>query len=446
MDVLDKLKATLLKYYQNYTALLQWILLFLFGAWIIYVDPYDIGAVGERKSEEVLYRLSASLYDSQKSEAEILVILFNDKSINNLYPKIWESNDWPLSYIDQVNLLSTIMAQSPAALFYDVMWMKQRSTDASFNRAIEKLKRTQQVTGTPLFMAKGSIDSLMTVNMQTQLQAFSQLAINGWQGKGEQYPLYIDELPTATMMLYQIYCQTHSCQPMEADSSYPVSVRWSSLAAPVLLPHRQAECENPTTNLIELSMNIFSSVMHNIVPGLTATNKKTICPSQRVLYADEVMALSRSPIQSERDMLNAWISDSIVLVGGQIDGIYDYVVSPVHGTLPGVFFHAMALDNLIVYGDAYTQEVPYSKTLNLLIWAIYILALVMLKRTKLTHPLIQFLQQKLWLMCFVYITLMLSLLFVVFHASPSSWISLITLGWIGVKVIDRLEMLYEVNK
>ncbi|WP_413700595.1 hypothetical protein ACLKMH_01510 [Psychromonas sp. KJ10-10] len=62
----------------------------------------------------MLYRLTASLYDSQKSEPQILVILFNDKSINNLYPQIWESNDWPLSYIDQVNFLSTIMAQSPA--------------------------------------------------------------------------------------------------------------------------------------------------------------------------------------------------------------------------------------------------------------------------------------------------------------------------------------------
>ncbi|WP_413700593.1 CHASE2 domain-containing protein [Psychromonas sp. KJ10-10] len=233
---------------------------------------------------------------------------------------------------------------------------------------------------------------------------------------------------------------------MDADSSYPVSVRWSSLAAPVLLPHRQAECENPTTNILALAVNAFSSVMHNIVPGLTATNKKTICPSQRVLYADEVMALARSPIQSEREMLKTWVSNSIVLVGGQIDGIYDYVVSPVHGSLPGVFFHAMALDNLIVYGDAYTQEVPYSKELNLLVWCIYILALVMLKRSKSDNPFIQFLQQKLWLMCFIYITLMLSLLFLIFHASPSSWISLITLGWIGVKVIEQLEAFYEGGK
>ncbi|WP_413700594.1 hypothetical protein ACLKMH_01505 [Psychromonas sp. KJ10-10] len=68
--------------------------------------------------------------------------------------------------------------------------MKQRSTDASFDRAMEKLKRTQQATDTPLFMAKGSVDSLITENMQTQLQAFSQLVINGWQGK-EINTLYI---------------------------------------------------------------------------------------------------------------------------------------------------------------------------------------------------------------------------------------------------------------
>jgi hypothetical protein len=55
MDVINKLKVALLQYYQKYTGLLQWLILFLFGAWIIYVSPYGIGSVGERKVKKACY-------------------------------------------------------------------------------------------------------------------------------------------------------------------------------------------------------------------------------------------------------------------------------------------------------------------------------------------------------------------------------------------------------
>ncbi|MEM9492628.1 MAG: CHASE2 domain-containing protein, partial [Myxococcota bacterium] len=47
-----------------------------------------------------------------------------------------------------------------------------------------------------------------------------------------------------------------------------------------------------------------------------------------------------------------------VLIGTRLAGSGDVVVSPVHGQLPGVFAHAMALDNLFRDGDSYWRPMP----------------------------------------------------------------------------------------
>ena len=46
------------------------------------------------------------------------------------------------------------------------------------------------------------------------------------------------------------------------------------------------------------------------------------------------------------------IKGSYVFVGGAIAGTGDTVTSPVHGQLPGVYLHAMALDNLLSFKGA----------------------------------------------------------------------------------------------
>ncbi len=50
------------------------------------------------------------------------------------------------------------------------------------------------------------------------------------------------------------------------------------------------------------------------------------------------------------------LRDRLVLVGANITSTGDLVESPVHGQLPGVYLHAMALDNLINAGMDYDHE------------------------------------------------------------------------------------------
>ncbi|MCY1367639.1 CHASE2 domain protein [compost metagenome] len=72
------------------------------------------------------------------------------------------------------------------------------------------------------------------------------------------------------------------------------------------------------------------------------------CPYTRTLYANQL----RDPRVA--DVLRG----KHVLLGVSIRGIPDLVASPVQGQLPGVYWHAMALDNLLTQEAGYWRDAP----------------------------------------------------------------------------------------
>lgn len=63
----------------------------------------------------------------------------------------------------------------------------------------------------------------------------------------------------------------------------------------------------------------------------------------------------------EAELVEA-IANSVVMLGGNIIGAADRIVSPVNGALPGVHAHAMALDNLMSFSGRYKQSGQFEIT------------------------------------------------------------------------------------
>ncbi|TCK08363.1 CHASE2 domain-containing protein [Marinobacterium mangrovicola] len=421
----------------------KWLFLMLAGGWMIYSNPFGISAATDRASEQAIYRMTSGWYDSEPGQRSILVVLFNDRSIDNLYPAFWQANDWPLSYLDQVNLLSLLMAQKPRALFYDVMWMKRRSVDPSFERALQKLERSQQLTGVPLLLASGTVDAPLEPELAERLQRFAEPVINGWEAVGDYYPLQVNERTTAAMALYQHYCEGAGCTPTAEAYSVPMSVRWSSIPAPALVEHRRDQCRQTDSGLVSALLELPVKLFEGAFQSFIDSSEVPVCAPQRVLYADELMALARSPDPEQRQQLHDWINGSLVLVGGQIEGLQDYVVSPVHGTLPGVFFHAMALDNLMASGESYIRDGSRARPLLLLFWGIFCLALIALRsRRARAIGWTRQLGDSYWLLGGCFVLLMLVFSYGWLHLAPAGWISLLAMGGVGMLLLERLDRNY----
>jgi hypothetical protein len=56
--------------------------------------------------------------------------------------------------------------------------------------------------------------------------------------------------------------------------------------------------------------------------------------------------------------LRPLLRDNVVIYSSQVAPRKDFVISPIHGNIDGAFIHAMALDNLLTFGNQYIRQAP----------------------------------------------------------------------------------------
>lgn len=91
--------------------------------------------------------------------------------------------------------------------------------------------------------------------------------------------------------------------------------------------------------------------LHRWVPRLIrqlweSGDKPSLCPYHRSLSFAQVAEMEEAD-------LSEFVGDKFLFIGAQVSGYNDHANSPVHGLLPGVHLHAMALDNFLSYGADY---------------------------------------------------------------------------------------------
>ena len=74
-----------------------------------------------------------------------------------------------------------------------------------------------------------------------------------------------------------------------------------------------------------------------------------VCPYHNTLSMAQLGELPE-------ETLAPFLAGRYVLVGANVPGYNDFANSPVHGLIPGVHLHAMALDNLLTYQGKYKQS------------------------------------------------------------------------------------------
>jgi hypothetical protein len=94
----------------------------------------------------------------------------------------------------------------------------------------------------------------------------------------------------------------------------------------------------------------------SLIVGLTDVGRYQTCPPVLTFVARQLFAkydnIDHDPTQ--------FLKDRFVFVGAHLSGLNDTVSSPVHGDLPGVYSHAVALDNLWHFRENYpTKPEPY---------------------------------------------------------------------------------------
>ncbi len=348
-------------------------------AWLLeVVDPFGLSGAVERHSQKIVQKIAAPFYPAT-AQSRIAVVLIDEGAL------AVRGESWPPRYLYYEEVVRRIAKQRPSAIFLDVLVEDRRSYDTSLPLAQKALEETLKETGVPLYLAvlDGGERNLFAKVPGTHL------AMAGWSGHGADYPLLVDgphrfgampsvsdnrcgtdSLPTAAFALYRQLCErgeNKSCGEALAKIDIgafcaPMVVQWGYNVAPqvrardLLAASQCAPSEvSPGTRLFDSARILWSSLLASFDKESEAQGRQT-CPY--------TLTVREEDLSSAR--VRGLLKDRVVLVGTSLAGIHDLVASPVHGQLPGVYLHAMALDNLLTWDDHYFARAEGTPTLLVL--------------------------------------------------------------------------------
>jgi CHASE2 domain-containing sensor protein len=331
------------------------------------LDPFGLSRQAQSYSERLAQKITAPFYGSSAQD-KIAVVLIDQTSLAA------RGESWPPRYVYYEEVVRRIAKQKPAAIFLDVLVEDKRAYDDSLAVARQALGETLSKTGVPLYLA-----TLDTRNNSVFAGVpGTQTTLSGWRGHGEDYPLSIrpghfygqhdDQFEpeescdtkqnrTVAMQIYQQLCDQglqQGCaarQETETDGKFcdALVVQWGRHVSKVV-PERHLISESQCI-ATEQSMSVrFGESLRAFFASLFSG------------YDDSALKQLRQPCPyavtvREEDLSDekarGVLSGRVVMIGLSLPGIHDIVDSPVHGQIPGVYLHAMALDNLMTWNDDY---------------------------------------------------------------------------------------------
>jgi hypothetical protein len=380
------------------------------------LNLFGLENASDRLADQVYQRITAADYGpDRKGQRTVRVVYLDETSIEAMKGYGWTR--FPPTYEQQWMMFDDLMnvgGAPPAAMFVDFVYMGQGgSTDgfdtlvngvAAATKAAEwqdkpgcvsdplmKIACMVAVGGTPIVFAKPSPAEVeVFTEVQRRLNAVTVLApaLVGQQA----YPLitrYKFDAATAAargvagfdvspaMAVYAAYCLRRSdgCDvplfarlkrqakaaltgvkeqspPPEKVFDAPLDVVWGSRPDADYMRLTKAMTGHPAPCRGEASgwrERLFEQAAGSRAAGSGATQE---CPYTLNVGYDRLVL--GEGLESKD--LATLLAGKVVMVGGHFRASNDWVESPVHGQLPGVHYHAMALDNLIENGVDYRRN------------------------------------------------------------------------------------------
>jgi CHASE2 domain-containing sensor protein len=400
-------------------------LLIAIAAWLLlFIDPLGMEDATAERSAAAAQRMAATLY---RSSNRVTVVL-----IDQQYIEADPHRTWPLKYREQGALLRRIaLAGRPEAIFVDLLYKnphevkspgartRYAASDALAHDNPADLLGPIARSSVPVYIAglpyadstlvglkdwncedsrrvladPGSIlDPIHNHALITSIDAkgrpIERVAMVSWSGCGDRYPLMLggsDFAKTPAFALYRTYCERANaprevtgqrlCKSLDRVSLEPMMVRWGAFTSGMQQRfYRAGVCQSradpqswPSRAGALIRQYLISIIDSD--HSHTGLDDRMPCPAVNVITASALMSMSAMD-------LGTALQGQFVLVGAQISGVPDSIVSPVHGQVPGVVWHAMALDNLLELGDGYLTQIAEPDWLAIELAVLIAIALV----------------------------------------------------------------------
>jgi CHASE2 domain-containing sensor protein len=281
---------------------------------------------------------------------------------------------WPARYSYSARLLQALAQYKPKAVFVDIFYQAQRD-DGSISRLVDQLCAMQQ-QGIPVKLAAVR-DAHGEHRLRPELEAvagrcFEKVSVRYTPDEVDHmawnYPLHAEQEGAGhgeAAAHGDEHGGEHGAAPPAAHSEplrsaalalaaegggalphghHPISLTWGLDPARTGLDWRAAG--KPGQSYCRPDHSGWELLPTGLRQLIYGDASEPVCVFHETLRASELS--QTTPEEDAR--LRATLEGKYVVLGLALSGSNDQVLSPVHGRIPGLYLHAMALDNLLTFG------------------------------------------------------------------------------------------------
>ena len=342
------------------------------AALLVLVDPFQWKQVTSNASQDLAQRsLIGPLYPTDH-RGRTTVVLMNEATLEHL------DATWPTPLGTHARLLRIIRDMGPRAVMVDFVFPDERDDPTVAELRQEILAFEDE--GIPLYFARAEgsgLDWIRPGLPEAKLVSIVEPVSDGVSrtydvcsrapdgkpgcacaAEGSQFtacPAGTDatspQSPVALTAAFQLFKELQGLpQGFSVQEPVPMDVIWSNRFNEVNDTWMK---KDSTEDLEDLCIDMVSGVwdwLNRALRGSERYGFRQTCPYTTTLSA---RMLLRAPGHPE---LEKHLRGKVVFYGADLAGLEDTVVPPTHVKLPGVYLHAMALDNLLTFEGRYKKS------------------------------------------------------------------------------------------
>lgn len=276
--------------------------------------------------------LGSRLYP--QANDDITVLLLTDQAVAT-----HQRGHWPASYDFHGRVLNTMLTHRPAAVFIDFLWLSQRpDAPAHGPRDGDYLIKTLQrykSAGISVYLASSPAVKQNWPELDGLVKHVeAQVDIDFVDFVSRSYPAAKNNTGTPAFQIAQdIRPELFANGPVEA-----MDIFWGTSPNGKNISWMTGAADN--TGLVDVLLSGYSGV-------------KTSIPFSTTLFVRDLLNPVAATPEQANEAVDAFIKGKVVLYGANLTGVNDLIFTPTRDILPGVYLHAMALDNLFHWGARY---------------------------------------------------------------------------------------------
>lgn len=282
---------------------------------------------------------------------------------------------WPISYQDHADGLLRLAGDPnarPKAIMLDITFGQERD-DPTISSLRQALCRIQNEFKVPVFLAAMPSPETGRLTIRTGLGAdqpgagpacFTLVGVDylpdpldglawsyplsrhltgaGWASGPASEPLKQPAYRSAALAMAQDVAHLDL-----GEETVPMALVWGHNSSPQThRPERLAHCRPGVPELGQLVPGVLRQFWEE-------ADRLPLCPYHQTLSMAQLGTLSEGE-------LAPYLAGRYVLVGANVPGFNDFADSPVHRITPGIYMHAMALDNLLTYAGDYKLSAEWT--------------------------------------------------------------------------------------